>query len=165
MYIVYPKSAVVYPLWTYAGWAESRIRVRRRSAQTAFISEPYRWKTCSYWTTVPFGTLFVALFVIYYVYKSENNNNDTNNNRFTCRFDAKSDGRRVADENMLMYLESLNLKDCINITDRAILGNPSSLFLYACNHIFFNLSEFPYIKAYLNGIERSKSWYCPAVKS
>jgi hypothetical protein len=46
---------------------------------------------------------------------------------FICRFDAVNDGRRIADEHMLTYIESLNLKDCINITDRAILGE---LFLF-----------------------------------
>lgn len=37
-------------------------------------------------------------------------------------FDREYDGRRAADENMLTSLVTLNLRDCVNITDHAILG-------------------------------------------
>jgi len=37
-------------------------------------------------------------------------------------FDRVKDGRPIANESMLTSLKSLNLKDCINITDRAIEG-------------------------------------------
>jgi F-box/leucine-rich repeat protein 2/20 len=38
------------------------------------------------------------------------------------RFDLSYDGRLAAEENMLKYLVTLNLRDCVNITDEGIQG-------------------------------------------